>query len=65
MLVYVKYYSLGRELDEVKVELLGRLVQAVLVDRLDGLGRQPQPHESLPFVPVKLAPLQVQVLHLW
>lgn len=52
------------ELDEVKVELLGGLVEAVLVDGLDALGGQPQPYETVPLLPVKLAPLEVQVLHL-
>lgn len=56
--------KLGGELDEVEVKLLGRLVQAVLVDGLDALRGQPKPHEPLTLLPVELAPLQVQVLHL-
>lgn len=56
--------KLSGELDEVEVELLGGLVEPVLVDRLDALGGQPQPHEPLPLLPVELAPLQVQVLDL-
>jgi len=39
-------------------------VEAILVDGLDALGGQPQPHVSAPLIPVHLAPLEVQVLHL-
>lgn len=60
----IRVLFLSGELDEVEVELLRRLVETVLVDGLDRLGRQPKPDESLALLPVHLAPLQVQVLHL-
>lgn len=55
---------LGGELDEVQAELLRRVVESVLVDRLDALGREPQPHPSVSLLPKQAPLLEVKVLHL-
>ena len=56
--------GLGGELDEVHAELLCRVVEPVLVDGLDALGREPQPHPSISLLPVQAPFLEVNVLHL-
>lgn len=55
---------LGGELDEVQAELLRRVVESVLVDGLDALGREPQPHPSVALLPEQAPLLEVEVLHL-
>lgn len=61
---YHKQAALGGELDEVEVELLCRVVEAVLIDGLDALCRQPQPHPSVSLLPEEPPLLKVNVLHL-
>lgn len=56
--------SLGGVLGQVQVELLCRAVQAVLVDGLDTLRRQPQPHPSVALLPEEPPLLKVNMLHL-